>query len=178
MVQGPREAHDSPDEFPDEPDRGRGDGGTSGDGGGRGDKEARAGDGNAGRGPVAPSGGVYEWYRRGMRLLGQGNAAAAAELLEHAATAEPASRSVREALARAQFEARRYPAAAESFRFIVEANPAEDYAYFGLGLALWRMGDLEGAAEQLKIAATMSPDNRDYAEALREVRAGIDRRSA
>src|SRR5262249_3024460 len=128
--------------------------------------------------PSGPSGGVYEWYTRGLRLLGQGNAAAAAEVLGHAASAEPDSRSVREALARAQFEARRYRAAAASFPLIVEANPTEDYAYFGLGLALARLGELEAAAEQLKIASTMNPDNRDYTDALRDVQAGLDRRSA
>jgi Flp pilus assembly protein TadD len=113
-----------------------------------------------------------------MRLLKDGSAAAAAEVLEHAAAAEPNSRSVREGLARAQFEARRYAEAAESFRYIVDANPTEDYAYFGLGLALWRMGDLAAAAEQLAIATAMRPDNRDYADALRDVRAGLNRRTA
>ena len=50
---------------------------------------------------AAPAGDVYDWYTRGMRLLAAGDAAAAAALLEHAARAEPASCSVREALARA-----------------------------------------------------------------------------
>jgi len=51
---------------------------------------------------------TYALYRRGLDLLGRGSAAAAAQLLERAAAAEPRSPSVREALARAQFDARRY----------------------------------------------------------------------
>src|SRR5262249_47751485 len=82
----------------------------------------------------------YAWYRRGLDLLSRGSPAAAAELLERAADAEPGARSVREALARAQFDAGRYAQAADSFRQNVEAIPSDDYAHFGLGLALARCG--------------------------------------
>ncbi|MQA88262.1 MAG: tetratricopeptide repeat protein [Streptosporangiales bacterium] len=123
--------------------------------------------------PGLPVGGVYEWYRRGVDLLQGGNPAAAAQLLEHAAEAEPASRSVREALARAQFDSGRYVEAAESFRRIVEANPSEDYAQFGLGLASTRTGDLRTAVEHLALAAAMRPDIDHYRAALRGARAGL-----
>ena len=43
---------------------------------------------------VLPSGEVYDWYVRGVELLETGNPAAAVQLLAHAATAEPESRSV------------------------------------------------------------------------------------
>lgn len=121
----------------------------------------------------APEGDVYDWYQRGVKLLKEGSPAAAAALLERAAAAEPDSRSIREALARAQFNSRRYAEAAESFRWIVDANPAEDYAYFGLGLSLWRTGDIEGAQEPLAIAVAMRPDERNYNNALKSVRATI-----
>ncbi|MEU4831694.1 tetratricopeptide repeat protein [Streptosporangium sp. NPDC023615] len=120
-----------------------------------------------------PVGDVYEWFQRGMRLLSEGSPAAAAALLERAADAEPESRSVREALARAQFNSRQYADAADSFRWIIDANPAEDYAYFGLGLALWRTGDMEGAQEPLAIAVAMRPDLRHYVLALKSVRATL-----
>lgn len=123
--------------------------------------------------PGAPAGDVYDWYQRGVKLLGEGSPAAAAALLERAAEAEPDSRSVREALARAQFNSRQYAEAADSFRWIVDANPTEDYAYFGLGLALWRTGDMEGAQEPLAIAVAMRPDQRDYVSALTSVRATL-----
>lgn len=120
-----------------------------------------------------PQGGVYEWYTRGLELLRAGSAAAALQLLTRAAEAEPQSHSIREALARAQFGARQFGAAAESFRGIVEAEPAEDYARFGLGLSLSRLGDFEAAVEHLALAAAMRPENKDYARALRHARATL-----
>src|SRR5690242_14978859 len=53
-------------------------------------------------GQQGPGGDSYAWYRRGLDLLSRGSPAAAAELLERAAEAEPGARSIREALARAQ----------------------------------------------------------------------------
>jgi tetratricopeptide (TPR) repeat protein len=132
------------------------------------DPPASAGDGEK---TVRPSGGVYDWYRRGMDLLSRGEAAAAAQVLAHAAEAEPGSHSIREALSRAQFDSGRYAEARDSFRTLVEANPDDDYAHFGLGLAAQRLGDLATAAEHLALAAAMRPDNRHYGEALRGVRA-------
>jgi tetratricopeptide (TPR) repeat protein len=120
---------------------------------------------------------TYDLYRRGLDLLGRGSPAAAAQLLERAAAAEPHSRSVLEALARAQFDTGRYDAAAGNFRRIVEANPSDDYAQFGLGLALARTGDPGAAAEHLALAAAMQPDRRHYADALRSVRATLRART-
>jgi Flp pilus assembly protein TadD len=108
-----------------------------------------------------------------MELLGRGSPAAAAQVLQRASTAEPASRSVREALARAQFDAGRYAEAADNFRMIVEASPSDDYAHFGLGLALARTGHPAAAAEYLALAAAMRPDAAHYTEALRSVRATL-----
>ncbi|MFF3670326.1 tetratricopeptide repeat protein [Microtetraspora malaysiensis] len=125
-----------------------------------------------------PAGGVYEWFQRGVKLLEEGSPAAAAALLERAAQVEPDSRSIREALARAQFNSRRYVDAIGSFRWIVDANPAEDYAYYGLGMALWRTGDIEGAQEPLAVAVAMRPDLRHYVSALTQVRATLRAREA
>jgi len=119
---------------------------------------------------------VHAWYLRGMDLLGRGSPAAAAQVLQRASTAEPHSRSVREALARAQFDAGRYAEAADNFRMIVEASPSDDYANFGLGLALARMGDHAAAAEYLALAAAMRPNAAHYTDALRSVRATLQAR--
>jgi Flp pilus assembly protein TadD len=108
-----------------------------------------------------------------MKLLGRGSPAAAAQVLQRACLAEPQARSVREALARAQFDAGQYADAASNFRLIVEASPSDDYASFGLGLALSRTGDAAGAAEYLALAVAMRPDNTHYTEALRSVRATL-----
>jgi tetratricopeptide (TPR) repeat protein len=121
--------------------------------------------------PGVPAGGVYEWYQRGLELLNGGSPAAAIQILEHAAAAEPSSRSVREALARAHYGAKRYAEAAANFRMIVEADPAEDYALYGLGMALTRTGDVAEAVEHLALACAMRPDNKHYATALRHARA-------
>jgi len=121
--------------------------------------------------PGVPVGDVYDWYHRGLELLGGGSTAAAIQLLEHAAAAEPSSRSVREALARAQYGAKRYAEAAANFRMIVESDPAEDYARFGLGLALTRTGEIAEAVEHLALACAMRPENKHYATALRHARA-------
>jgi len=126
-----------------------------------------------GSGPPAPDGDAYSWYRRGLDLLSRGSPAAAAQLLQRAADAEPGSRSVLEALGRAQFDAGRYAAAADSFRQIVEASPSDDYAQFGLGLALARGGNPAAAAEHLALAAAMRPELRHYTDALRGVRATL-----
>ena len=132
--------------------------------------------GAEGRGSGGGSGGdTYDLYQRGLDLLSRGSAAAAAQLLARANTAEPGSRSVLEALARAQFDAHRYGDAADSFRQIVDASPTDDYAQFGLGLALARTGNPRGAAEHLALAVAMRPDLRHYTDALRGVRAGLGR---
>jgi Flp pilus assembly protein TadD len=119
----------------------------------------------------SPQGDVYDWYVRGVDLLATGNPAAAAALLEHAARAEPSSRSVREALARAHFNAGAYERARDNFAAIVEDSPTDDYAHFGLGLSAARIGDLDDAVEHLALAVAMRPDNRDYGSALRRARA-------
>jgi len=121
---------------------------------------------------------THQLYKRGLDLLGRGSPAAAAQLLERAAAAEPRSRSVLEALARAQFDAGQYAAAAGNFRRIVEASPSDDYAQFGLGLALARTGDPGAAAEHLALAAAMCPNHRHYTDALRSVRATLRARNA
>lgn len=142
----------------------------------------------AGSGPATPpengsneaarddSADVHAWYTKGMELLGRGSPAAAAQVLQRAANAEPGSRSVREALARAQFDTGQYAAAAANFRVIVEASPVDDYANFGLGLALARTGDHAAAAEYLALAVAMRPDRKHYTDALRQVRATLEAR--
>ncbi len=128
-----------------------------------------------GRTAATPGGEVYDWYMRGMSLLSTGNPAAAAQVLSHAANAEPGSRSVREALARAQYDSGAYDAARNNFAAIVDANPVDDYAQFGLGLSASRVGDYETAVEHLALAVAMRPDNRHYGTALRRARAQLRR---
>jgi Flp pilus assembly protein TadD len=118
-----------------------------------------------------PDGSVYDWYHRGLQLLAERHPEAAATLLARAAEAEPGSRSIVEALARAQYDAGRYDDAIASFTRLIAVNPTDDYAHFGLGLAASRAGELGLAAEHLALAAAMRPDLHHYGQALRGVRA-------
>ncbi len=120
-----------------------------------------------------PAGDAYDWYRRGTALLESGDAAAAAELLAWVVREEPAAASVRESLARALFDARRYDDAVREFEALVDLVPDDDYAQFGLGLSLWRLGRFRRAADHLAMASVMRPDRSEYGSALRQVRATL-----
>ncbi len=184
---GPGHIPDTP--TPDTPAAGipapDGDGANSAEGADTGLAATASGTGAAGAAGAAqpngnspdgsPGGEVYDWYTRGVALLDRGNANAAVQLLAHAVAAEPGSRSVREALARAQFDAGQYGAARESFAWIVAHDPTDDYAQFGLGMAARRTGDLRAAVEHLALAVAMRPDLGHYGQALRGVRAALNR---
>ncbi|MEU1507043.1 tetratricopeptide repeat protein [Kitasatospora sp. NPDC005748] len=147
---------------------GAGSSGEGFDGPGGGAEQGRAGE---------PAGDVYEWFRRGGKLLAQGHPAAAEQLLARAAAAEPHSRSIREMLARAQFDAGSYAAALENFRAVALADPSDDYAQFGWGVSAARLGDFETSAEHLALAVAMRPDTDHYRSALRQTRATLAARA-
>ncbi len=109
---------------------------------------------------------AYEWYQRGLALLEAGDVHAAATVLERAAAAEPRKSSIHEALARAYFRARRFGASLEQFTLVLEISPANDYAHFGAGLCLGRLGRVRQAVGHLRMANVMRPGNADYQNAL------------
>ncbi|MFD7907565.1 tetratricopeptide repeat protein [Kitasatospora sp. NPDC059722] len=148
---------------------GGGDGATGGGAAGAGGVPAQR--------PGEPAGDVYEWFRRGGKLLAQGHPAAAEQLLARAAAAEPHSRSIRESLARAQFDAGSYAAALENFQAVALADPSDDYAQFGWGVAAARLGDFETSAEHLALAVAMRPEAEHYRAALRQTRATLAARA-
>ena len=112
---------------------------------------------------------AYVAFRDGDELLASGNPHAAVVPLERARDLEPGQASVRETLARAYYQSSRFEAAAAEFATAVELDPVNDYAHFGLGLALRRTGDVVGARRHLRLAVVMRPDNADYQHALAEV---------
>ncbi|MCA1710443.1 MAG: tetratricopeptide repeat protein [Actinobacteria bacterium] len=122
---------------------------------------------------LVPQGEMYDWYIRGVELLDAGDSTSSVQLLQHVASSEPESRMVREALARAQFDAGMYEEALANFEWIIAINPADDYSQFGLGLAATKMGDLQKAVDHLALAAAMRPDINYYAQALRGARAAL-----
>ena len=111
---------------------------------------------------------AYTAFQEGTRLLEGDNAHAAVIPLEEARALEPEKGSVREALARAYFRTGRFSAAEAEFQAAVEIDPVNDYAHFGLGLSLLRVGDPAGARRHLKLAVAMRPLD-EYREALAQV---------
>lgn len=119
----------------------------------------------------------YAWFRRGEALLAQGNPDAAAVIFDRLHSHEPDSPSVLEAWARALFDARRFTEAAEAFSGLVERSPDDDYAHYGLGMALWRLQRFPAARDHLAMAAVMRPDRREYQQALSQVSATLRARA-
>lgn len=109
---------------------------------------------------------VYDDYQQALALLKSGDPHAAATLLERAAVEEPNKSSIHEALARAYFGSGRFAKALEQFELVADLAPTNDYAYFGAGLCLGRLGRLTEAVGQLRLANTMRPGNADYQAAL------------
>ena len=110
---------------------------------------------------------AYARFQEGSRLLDSGNAHAAVVALERARELEPEKGSIREALARAYYRSQRVAAARAEFEKVLELDPVNDYAHFGLGMCLLRAGDRDGARGHLKMATIMRPDEEAYQDALR-----------
>src|SRR5919201_2111433 len=71
---------------------------------------------------------LYDLYRRGMALLESGDFEQATVPLSKAARLAPEKSSIREALGRAYFRARRYPEAAAEVEAGGERYPGDDHA--------------------------------------------------
>jgi predicted Zn-dependent protease len=125
-----------------------------------------------------PAGEEYDWYQRALTLLSTGNPDAALQLLERLLEVEPSSRSVLEAYARALFDAKRTDEAVDAFQRLVDAAPDDDYAHYGLGLALWRRQRFLAARDELAMAFVMRPDRSEYGSALAQVKATLRARIA
>lgn len=127
----------------------------------------------------APSGSVYDWFRRAGDLLERGDAAASLVLIDRVLGEDPTSQAAREIRARALFDSGRYAEAADAFAACLESAPADDYAHYGIGMCLWRLQDFPQARDHLAMASVMRPERAEYASALAQVKATIKaRRSA
>jgi Flp pilus assembly protein TadD len=105
---------------------------------------------------------VYELYRRGCKLLEHGDHHAAIVPLSRASELEPTKTSIREALGRALFHARRYERAAAEFQAVAAAAPTNDYALFCLGRSMQLLGRHREALRPLAVACSMQPTREDY----------------
>lgn len=113
--------------------------------------------------------GAYGLLQRGRELLSDGHPHQAALVLERAALAEPAKTSIRETFARALYLSGQTQRAGEEFARVIEQDPSNDYAHFGLALCQARLGDRRRAIGHLKMALVMRPDSEDYQMALRRL---------
>jgi len=109
---------------------------------------------------------VYAMLLRGRDLLGRGHHHQAATVLERASLLEPEKTSIREDLARALYLSGQKRRAGEEFARVVEQDPSNDYAHFGLGLCQAAAGNIARALGHLKIAVAMRPESEDYRIAL------------
>jgi Flp pilus assembly protein TadD len=105
---------------------------------------------------------VYDLFQNGKRLLEDGDFHAATVPLARARALAPDKMSIREALGRALFGARRYREAAEEFGVIAEHHPTNDYALFCLGRSLQAMGRHAEARHPLVLASQLRPERADY----------------
>jgi len=104
----------------------------------------------------------YDLYRRGLSLLDHGDHHSAIVPLSRARDLEPDKASIREALGRALFHARRYEGAAAEFEAIAEGAPTNDYALFCLGRSMQLMGRHREACQPLALACSLRPERADY----------------
>jgi len=105
---------------------------------------------------------TYELFRRGSALLESGDHHAAIVSLQRARELDPEPTSIREALGRALFHARRYEQARAEFEAVVERAPTNDYALFCLGRSLQQLGRHAEARRPLALAACLRPERGDY----------------
>jgi tetratricopeptide (TPR) repeat protein len=103
---------------------------------------------------------AYDLFMSGTRLLDHGDFHAAVVPLARARDLEPEKTSIREALGRALFFARRYREAAAEFEAVVERAPTNDFALFCLGRSLQLQG----------LATSLRPERADYRQYLGQAR--------
>ena len=109
---------------------------------------------------------AYALFAKGSRLLEEGHPHQAVMFLSRAKLMEPEKASIREALARALYQAGRMTRARREFAKAVAIDPVNDYAHFGLALACERTGQRMRAIGHLKLAIAMRPGVRHYERAL------------
>lgn len=111
---------------------------------------------------------VDDRYEQGLELLRSGDNHAAALVLQQVFAEHPEA-SVREALARALYASGRFSLALEHFNALLERDAASDWAHFGAGLTMIKLGRLDEGAGHLRMALVMRPDNPDYKRAVQRL---------
>ena len=115
---------------------------------------------------------TYERYRLGQGYVADGDPRSAARVLEPAVEAEPTSAALWALLAQAYFASARLHRAEAAFERVLELDPTDAHARFGLGRSLERQSRSEEALTQYRLAAALSPDP-DYIDAVRRAEARL-----
>ena len=115
---------------------------------------------------------TYDRYRLGQAYVDAGDPRSAARVLEPAVEADATSAALWLVLAQAYFASSRLRPAQAAFERVVEVDPTDHYARFGLGRTLERQSRHAEALAQYRIAFALSPE-ADYADALRRVEARL-----
>lgn len=114
-------------------------------------------------------------YERARIFLETGDPAQAARLLAPVAETEARNVSVRLLLARAYYHSAQLRRAEAEFRAVIELDPVEDYALFGLGRTLERQSRPAEALPHFRLAAAMRPDP-EYLDAIARAEARAEAR--
>ena len=120
---------------------------------------------------------AYVLFQRGSEFLDSGHPGAAAQLLARASHLAPGKTSIREALGRAYYALGRFEHSEAEFRIVIEDAPTNDYAHFGLGCSLSRLGRTDEARRHLHLAVAMAPQHEDYRKCLAKLDDRRDRPS-
>jgi Flp pilus assembly protein TadD len=112
---------------------------------------------------------TYSLFQRGRAQLKGGKPAEATVALEQAKELEPDKASIREALGIAYFRIRRWDAAEEEFRKVLELSPVNDYAHYALGRTLEKQGREREANTHYKLASSLSPSSAQYRARIKEL---------
>ncbi|SHL03720.1 Tetratricopeptide repeat-containing protein [Pseudonocardia thermophila] len=116
--------------------------------------------------------GLFESFRRAEALVANSRPLDALAALGPVLESRPDDASVQLLAGRAYLNSAQLSRAQQAFERVLELDPSDHYARFGLGKALHRQGRLPEAHAQLKLAAAMAP-RPEYQEALGEVRARL-----
>ena len=104
---------------------------------------------------------AYFLFIKGKKLSRKGRCLEAIMLLEKAKNLEPKKGSIREFLASSYYNCGFYKSAKKNFMTAIEIDASNDFAHYGLGLCLIMENNLKRALGHFKIAAIMSPDQKN-----------------
>jgi Flp pilus assembly protein TadD len=112
---------------------------------------------------------TYDLFQQGREHLRKGMAAQATVPLEKAKRREPDKASIREALGIAYFRMQDYERAESEFRAMLEIAPNDDYAHYGLGRSLEKLGRDTEAQGHYKLARSLRPGSEHYSARIRDL---------